>query len=118
VSRLFDRASHCGFNGGIIEKSSGHFLIALVVDPLFSPANGPFFISTRQRRACRGLLSIAFDRARHSASNGLNIVDFGPFIIVFDGYVGKYYVTLQPRRLGIQFVLVKVFRSKSISNLY
>jgi hypothetical protein len=24
--------------------------------------------------------------------DGLNIVDFWPFIIVFDGYVGKYYV--------------------------
>ena len=53
-------------------------MTALVVDPLFSPANGQFFISTRQRRACRGLLSIAFNRVRHSASNGLNIVDFGP----------------------------------------
>jgi hypothetical protein len=92
---IINRASHCGFNGGsIIEKSSGHFLTALLFDPIFSPANGQFFISTRQRRACRGLLSIAFNRVRHSASNGLNIVDFGPFTIVFDGYVGKYYVTL------------------------
>ena len=91
---IINRAHHCGFNRRIIEKSSGHFLIALVVDPLFSPANGQFFISTWRRRVCRGLLSIAFDRAHHSASNGLNIVHFGPFIIVFDGYVRKYYLTL------------------------
>jgi hypothetical protein len=74
---IFDRASHYGFNGGIIEKSSGHFLTALFVDPLFSQANGQFFISTRRWRAYRGLLPIAFDRARHSASNGRSIVDFG-----------------------------------------
>jgi hypothetical protein len=39
----FNRAAHCGFNGGIIEKSSGHFLTALFVDPIFSPATGQFF---------------------------------------------------------------------------
>jgi hypothetical protein len=43
---IFNRASHCGFNGGIIEKSSGHFLTALVVDPIFSPANGQIIVST------------------------------------------------------------------------
>jgi hypothetical protein len=32
---LINRASHCGFNGGIIEKSSGHFLIALVTEGQF-----------------------------------------------------------------------------------
>jgi hypothetical protein len=29
---IINRASRGGFNGGIIEKSSGHFLIALFVD--------------------------------------------------------------------------------------
>jgi hypothetical protein len=43
---IFNRASHCGFNGGIIEKSSGHFLTALLFDPLFSPANGQIIFST------------------------------------------------------------------------
>ena len=43
---IFNRASHCGFNGGIIEKSSGHFLTALLFDPLFSPANGQINFST------------------------------------------------------------------------
>jgi hypothetical protein len=75
---IINSPHHCGFNRRIIEKSSGHFLIALVVDPIFSPANGQIIICTRRWKACRGLLSIAFDRARHSASNGLNIVDFGP----------------------------------------
>jgi hypothetical protein len=89
MSRLFDRASHCGFNGGIIEKSSRQFLTAFVVNPLFSPANGQFFIATRRRKACRGLLSVPFDRARHCASNGRIMVDFGPIITKFDGYVGK-----------------------------
>jgi hypothetical protein len=92
IITLLDKASHCGFNGGIIEKSSGHFLTALFVDPLSSPANGQFLISTRQRRACRRLLPPPACYPRQCASNSLNIVDFGPFIIVFDGYVGKYYL--------------------------
>ena len=53
-------------------------MTSLFDDPIFSLANGQIIISTRRWRVCRGLLSIAFDRARHSASNGLNIVDFGP----------------------------------------
>jgi hypothetical protein len=65
------------------------FLTALVVDPIFSPANGQFIISTRRGMICRGLLAVAIDRARHSASNGLLMVVLD-FIIVFVGYVGKY----------------------------
>ena len=41
------------------------------------------------------LLSVPFDKARHCASNGRIMVDFGLHLeVVFDGYVGKYYVTL------------------------
>jgi hypothetical protein len=43
---LIDKASQGGFNGGIIEKSSCQFLTTLVIDPIFSPANGQFFIAT------------------------------------------------------------------------
>jgi hypothetical protein len=39
--------AHHGFNRRIIEKSSGQFLTTLVVDPISSPANGQFFITTR-----------------------------------------------------------------------
>jgi hypothetical protein len=53
---IINRAHHCGFNRRIIEKSSRQFLTALFVDPISSPANGQFFISTRRRRACRRLL--------------------------------------------------------------
>jgi hypothetical protein len=43
---LIDKASQGDFNRRIIEKSSGHFLIALVIDPIFSPANGQIIIAT------------------------------------------------------------------------
>jgi hypothetical protein len=44
---IFNRASHCGFNGGIIEKSSGHFLTAMVNRrSIFSPTNGQIIVST------------------------------------------------------------------------
>jgi hypothetical protein len=77
---LIDKPRQYEFNRRIIEKSSGHFLIALVVDPVFSPANanGQLIISTRRGMTCRGLLAVTIDRARHCDSNGLNIVGFGP----------------------------------------
>jgi hypothetical protein len=81
------RAHHCGFNRRIIEKSSGQFLTVLVVDPISSPANGQIIFATQRGRACRGLLAVAIDRARHCASNGLNIVDFWPFTIVRTMYL-------------------------------
>jgi hypothetical protein len=71
---LIDKPRQYEFNRRIIEKSSGHFLIALVVDPVFSPANanGQLIISTRRGMTCRGLLAVTIDRARHCDSNGLN----------------------------------------------
>jgi hypothetical protein len=77
MSPRIDRASQGDFNGGVIEKSSCQFLTALVVDPVFSPANGQFFISTRRWKACQGVAPFPFDRARQCASNGRNIVHFG-----------------------------------------
>ena len=77
---LIDKPRQYEFNRRIIEKSSssGHFLIALVVDPVFSPANGQLIISTRRGMTCCLLLAVTIDRARHCDSNGLNIVGFGP----------------------------------------
>jgi hypothetical protein len=43
---LIDKPRQYEFNRRIIEKSSGQFLTALVVDPVFSPANGQIIIST------------------------------------------------------------------------
>jgi hypothetical protein len=74
---LIDKPRQYEFNRRIIEKSHRViFFSALVIDPVFSPANGQFIISTRRGMTCRGLLAVAFDRARHCASNGLNIVVF------------------------------------------
>jgi hypothetical protein len=55
---LIDKPRQYEFNRRIIEKSSGHFLTALVTDPVFSHANGQIII-TRRWRACRGILSLA-----------------------------------------------------------
>jgi hypothetical protein len=63
----------------VVSSKNHHVIFWLLVNPLFCPANGQIIISTRRWKACRGLLSIAFDRACHSASNVLNI--FGKFEI-------------------------------------
>jgi hypothetical protein len=70
MSRLFDRASQGGFNGGIIEKS-------LHISPrwsFFSPANGQFFIATRRRKACRRLLPPPACYPRQCASGPLIVI--------------------------------------------
>jgi hypothetical protein len=55
IPPLINKLRQYEFNRRIIEKSSGHFLTALVVDPLSSPANGQIIISTRRGMTCRGL---------------------------------------------------------------
>ena len=56
-----DSYSSIQINGGVVDIIS-----TLIFDrragqrqPLFSPANGQIFISTRQRKACRGLVPLA-----------------------------------------------------------
>jgi hypothetical protein len=44
---LIDSPRRRDFNGGVVEKSSGHFLTAFVVDPISSPVNGQIIVFTR-----------------------------------------------------------------------
>jgi hypothetical protein len=43
---LIDKPRQYEFNRRIIEKSSRQFLTTLVIDPIFSPANGQIIIAT------------------------------------------------------------------------